>query len=186
MLEREDYRLRPLEEMDLERILMWRNSDRIRAVMFTDHHISEDEHRAWFMRMQQLEDAVGLIFEVKGRSAGLVYFSRIDYHNGLCFWGFYLGEENLPKGTGTIMGFLALDYAFENLGIRKLIGETLAFNTASIKFHKRLGFVEEGRSVRQILKNGRYEDVISFVRFNEGWQKSKQELELFVSDKRET
>lgn len=75
------------------------------------------------------------------------------------------------------MGFLALEYLFETLNLRKVTGEAFAFNSDSLKFHKRLGFVEEGRLVGHVLKAGRYEDVLIMAIFRDGWLRVKPELE---------
>lgn len=172
----ENYRLRPVEEADLEKMLEWRNSDRIRAVMFTDRIITMDEHREWFERLNKEKNAVCKIFEFQGRTVGVVNIVQIDRYNNKCSWGFYLGEVDVPRGTGTVMGFLALEHIFEVMGIHKLFAEALAFNTQSIKFHKKLGFIEEGRFAKHVLKNGNYEDVIAMALFNEEWMKFKGQL----------
>ena len=172
----EKCRLRPIEEADLVKVLEWRNSDRIRAVMFTDSIITINEHRAWFERLHKEKTAICRIFEFQDRPVGVVNIIQIDRHNNKCSWGFYLGEVDVPRGTGTVMGYLALEYIFEALGMRKLCAEVLAFNTTSIKFHKKLGFVEEGRFIKHVLKNDNYEDVIAMALFYEDWVKFKNRL----------
>lgn len=176
MLDREACRLRPITEVDLEKILVWRNSERIRMNMYTDHIITMEEHKAWFERQKQSKSSVYLIFALNGEPAGLVYFTDIDRKNGRSFWGFYLGEEDLPRGSGTALGWLGLDYAFDRLATRKLCGEVFAFNTSSINFHQKLGFVQEGRFLKHVLKNGGFEDVISFALFREDWEKVREKL----------
>jgi len=173
MLQPDDGKLRLMNVNDLEMVLEWRNSDRIRANMYNDHVISFDEHNAWFKRQKSGESSRYLVFELMGRPVGLVYFVDIDHKNSKAFWGFYLGYEDLPSGSGTLLGKLGVDYAFNCLGIKKLCGEAFAFNKSSIRFHKKLGFVEEGRLVRHVLKNGEFEDIVSFALFKEDWQKQK-------------
>jgi len=177
MPRREDYRLRPVAENDLEAVLLWRNSDRIRRNMYSDHIITLQEHRGWFDRLATHRESVYLVFEIQGQPAGMVYFTDIDRDQGRCFWGFYLGDEAAPRGTGTVLGVLGMEYAFEALRIRKLCGEVFCFNTASIKFFRRLGFSEEGYFVRHVLKEGRHEDIVSFALFEEDWQGSRGTLE---------
>lgn len=173
---RDEYLLRPIREADLDMVLKWRNSERIRAVMYTDHVISRDEHRKWFETVRKGETFACLVFEHLGRPAGVVTFADIDRTNGRASWGFYLGEADLPRGTGSVMGFLGVEYAFETLGLRKLCGEAFVFNAASIKFFERLGFAREGHHVRHALKRGTYEDVLSFALFKEDWEKEKPRL----------
>jgi len=74
------------------------------------------------------------------------------------------------------MGFLALEYIFEQHHFRKLCAEAFAFNEGSIKYHTRLGFSQEGRFVEHVLKNGRYHDIVSFALFRQGWLAHKSAL----------
>lgn len=172
----EDYLLRMIEEEDLDIVLHWRNSDRIRANMYTDRIITIDEHRAWFKRLKNDEHSLCMIFEKKKHPIGVINFTQIDPVNRTCSWGFYLGEENLPRGTGSIMGILALDYAFERLGMHKICGEAFAFNQASIRYHQKLGFVKEGRFAKHLKKYGNYEEIISFILFKKSWKQRKTAL----------
>lgn len=176
MFNHEECRLRPVEMEDLEKVLEWRNSDRIRSNMYTDHVISLEEHRAWFQRYKKDLTAEYMIFEIKANPLGLVYFTDIDVMNNICHWGFYLGEIHTPRGSGMAMGVLGLEHAFTRLNVRKICGEAFSFNEASIRFHKKLGFVEEGRFSKHVLKNGVYEDVVSFALFYEDWLKIRCNL----------
>lgn len=173
----DDFRIRLMQETDLDTVMNWRNSERIRMVMFNDHLISQEEHRAWFKRFNDEGNAFCFIFEINGRPVGVVNVERIDKRNSKCYWGFYLGESDVPKSSGTKMGYLALKYIFEELNIRKLCSEVLASNLQSIRFHKKLGFVREGLFIKHVSKNGRFEDVIAMALFASEWKKQKETLE---------
>lgn len=175
-MRREEFNLRPIEERDLDLVLSWRNSERVRSYMYTDHLITPEEHRAWFERTGKAEFPTTLLFEYRGAPAGLKSFSQIDRHNNRCYWGFYLGDAELPRGCGTVMGFLALEYIFEQHDFRKLCAEAFAFNDGSVKYHTRLGFNQEGRFLEHVLKKGRYQDIVSFAIFREGWLAGKSAL----------
>jgi methionyl-tRNA formyltransferase len=170
----EDYRLRQLTEQDLNLVRNWRNSDHVRANMYTDHIISEEEHRAWFQRVMVDPTVRYLILEYRDRPVGLVNFTAIDTRNSKCMWGFYLGETDLPRGSGTIMGYLSMNYVFEEIQIRKVSGEVLDFNEPSQKLFRRLGFTEEGRLRQHVLKNGRYADVVLFSLLAGKWRGSER------------
>lgn len=172
----EEFKLRPIIEGDLRKVLEWRNSLRIRANMYTDHIISVEEHRAWLEGLKEREDVVYLVFELKDQPVGMVYFTEIDNKKDNAIFGFYLGETDLPRGTGTIMGILGLGYAFRELGLRKLCSETFAFNQSAVNFLKRLGFSKEGRFKKHVLKNGKYEDVFSFAILRENWEDNEPNL----------
>lgn len=157
-------------------VLAWRNAEWIRANMYTDHIISIDEHRAWFAREQVNDSSAHLICERHGISVGCVNFVQIDKKNQKASWGFYLGEEKGPRGMGSAMEYLALEYAFNDLGLRKLCCEVFAFNQPVIKLHAKFGFQEEGVFSRHVLKNGRYEDVVALAIFKEVWEQNRDRL----------
>lgn len=163
-------KLRQIVEDDLEIILKWRNSEHVRANMFTDHIITKEEHMSWYNNFKKYEQLNKyMVYEYSGTSIGLVNITQIDRLNSKCHWGFYIGEKNAPKGSGLAMGYLALEYIFEVLKIRKLCSEILAFNQASINYHKKLGFSIEGRLKEHVLKKGVYNDVIIMALFQREW-----------------
>jgi len=176
MASRSDFRLRPMAESDLQTVLKWRNSEHVRNNMFTDHIISPEEHRAWFEKVSNEKRSLHLIFEYLGRPIGVVNIDQIYRLTNKCVWGFYLGERDLPKGCGSAMGFFALEYLFDRLGFRKVIGEVFTFNADSMRFHKRLGFIEEGRLAKHCLKNGISEDVTTMVILDSDWQRIRPTL----------
>jgi UDP-4-amino-4,6-dideoxy-N-acetyl-beta-L-altrosamine N-acetyltransferase len=175
--ERELFGLRPMQESDLPVVLEWRNSERIRNISYSDHVITLEEHRAWFSRTADSPNSRHLVFTYRNKPAGVVNITEIDRKNDRCVWGFYVGPTDLPKGTGSIMGVLALDYIFSQLGIRKVVGEAFAFNDESVRFHTRLGFVEEGRLKEHVLKNGAFQDVVVMALFSHHWRKLRETLE---------
>ncbi|UCC45368.1 MAG: UDP-4-amino-4,6-dideoxy-N-acetyl-beta-L-altrosamine N-acetyltransferase [Candidatus Zixiibacteriota bacterium] len=184
MPDKSDFRLRPLAEADLDLVLKWRNSDRVRKHMYTDHIITPEEHRAWSERMKTNPDTHPQVFEYQNRPIGVINLSRVDRPDGRCVWGFYLGEPNLPKGCGAALGYFGLEHIFEHLKFRKVVGEVFSFNSDSLKFHKRLGFVEEGRLAQHVLKNNEYHDIITLALFDETWRAGRPALEekLFSMD----
>lgn len=172
-----EYRLRLMTEDDLETVLGWRNQPWIRANMYTDHLISLEEHRAWFSRAKVDPSVVHLICEGNSKPIGCVNFVQIDSKNQKAFWGFYLGEENGPKGRGSAMEFLALEYAFGPLNLRKLCAEVFAFNEKVLKMHGKFGFQQEGNYRQHVLKNGQYEDVVAIALFKDDWVLLRDKLE---------
>src|SRR5256885_14815913 len=125
--------LRRLEERDLELVRSWRNSDRIRSVMYSDNLISADEQRRWFEGLRSDPNRVYLIFEVNGQAVGLVDFKRGGGQNR-AEWGFYIGDDNAPAGSGEALGEQGLAFGFNELGLEEILGETFAFNERGIRF----------------------------------------------------
>ena len=164
-----DCALRRLDGRDGERVLAWRNQDRVRAGMYSDHIITPGEHARWFAAALIDPTAAYFIFEHRGRALGFVSFTAIDRLNDRCTWAFYLGEPDAPRGSGAAMEFLALDEAFGEIGVGKLCCEVFAFNAGVVRLHQRFGFVQEGRFVRHYRKNGAMEDIVCLALFDADW-----------------
>jgi UDP-4-amino-4,6-dideoxy-N-acetyl-beta-L-altrosamine N-acetyltransferase len=174
---RRECRLRTIQEADLDKLLEWRNSDNVRTYMYTDHIISMEEHRAWYTNLKAVHNSQCMIFEILGKPVGVVSITHIDLRNNHCHWGFYVGESQTSHGMGSAMGYFALEYIFESLNIHKLIGEVLATNMSSIRYHKKFGFVQEAYFSQHVLKRNTYEDVISFGLLRDDWMKLKNHLQ---------
>lgn len=168
----QDGLLRSLVKSDLDMVLEWRNADRIRHSMFTDDLISRDQHYAWFEALGQSND-IYLVFEWQHEPVGISNFKAIDQGNQTGFWGFYLGKTGLPRGMGVLLGYHSMEFAFGELGIRKLCSQVLVNNAVSLDFHKKMGFFEEGVLREHIKKEGKYLDVINMAQFNQGWKARK-------------
>jgi UDP-4-amino-4,6-dideoxy-N-acetyl-beta-L-altrosamine N-acetyltransferase len=183
MLSREACRLRAMEEADLDLVLQWRNQEKVRRAMFSDHPISRDEHYAWFERVTREQKTHHLVFEYELVPMGVINVVDINQAANRCSWGFYVGAESVPRGTGSAMGFVALQHLFETRRFHKVIGQVIADNEASLRYHRRLGFTEEGRLVEQVRKGDHLTDVVTFAIFDRDWLRIKERLaDRFFSD----
>lgn len=135
--------LRTIKPDELELMLAWRNAPNVRANMYTRHEISLNEHLAWWNRIQARADQCYFMYESEDTPTGIVAFNDIDTTNSNSAWAFYASPQ-APKGTGSRMEFLALEYAFKELQLQKLCCEVLAFNSPVIKLHQKFGFKVEG------------------------------------------
>ncbi len=166
---RRNVRLRKMIDADKHLVLAWRNDERVRQHMYTTHIISEAEHDAWYAKTLTRLDQKHFIFQYNERPVGVASFSIINQHDQTAFWAFYLGETDVPKGTGSVMEFLALNYAFGDLGLFKLSCEVLATNPGVVKMHKRFGFKEEGNFRSHRLREEGRTDVYRLALFNDEW-----------------
>jgi UDP-4-amino-4,6-dideoxy-N-acetyl-beta-L-altrosamine N-acetyltransferase len=159
--------IRVMMSDDLDNVLAWRNHPEIRRYMYTQHPITVAEHRAWFERASHDPHKHLLVFEVRGIAQGFVNIAELAL--GVGDWGFYIAPD-APKGTGRQLGQTALYYAFQNLRLHKICGQTLAFNERSIKFHRGLGFQQEGILRDQHYDGKNYHAVICFGLLRTEWQ----------------
>lgn len=160
-------RLRPMETRDLQQVLGWRNHPEIRRYMYTQHPISLEEHSRWFEKKSADPAYHLLVFEADSTPLGFINIHQIAL-GGIAEWGFYAAPD-APKGTGRQLGQAALHYAFARCGLHKLCGQALAFNASSIKFHRNLGFTQEGILRQQHFDGQRYHDVVCFGLLANEW-----------------
>ena len=181
MLKIGEYSMRPIEKKDLEQVLAWRNSERIRSVMFSDQIITMQEHLAWFERIKRLEIPVHFVFEYKNRPIGYISYSDIDKRSLTCSSGTYLGEQaEIPELAGIILQFFTTQYAFEKLGMRKIWAYSFAYNKKIKKLDKLFGCQQEGRLKQHILKNGKYEDLDIMSLFYDDWKSKREVLQRYL------
>lgn len=152
---------------DLEYVLELRNHSEIRRYMLTQHEISIEEHLSWFKRSSQNPGIELLLFELDKRCCGFVQFKKANCQ-GVVDWGFYVAPD-APKGTGRKLGFAALHHAFEEGTLHKICGQALHWNQPSIKFHKILGFAQEGILRDQHFDGATYHDLICFGLLRREW-----------------
>lgn len=152
--------LRDIKLSDYPSLMQWRNDPRIRRYMYTQHIITAEEHHNWINKITTDDRYHPLILECNKELLGFVNIHQIA-QGGIADWGFYTSPD-APKGTGSKLGEQALDYAFNTLQLHKLCSQALDFNEASRKFHKRLGFKEEGILEQHHFDGQKYHDVICF------------------------
>lgn len=173
--------LRPLQKLDLELILRWRNAPEVRQAMFTQHEITWDEHQAWFHRMQADDSKRWFLYLSKNNQpSGVVYFTDLDPAQRSLFWGFYASPESAP-GSGLRMSLDALDKVFNELALEKLNAEVLATNLRSLDMHKKVGFAEEDLFREQFFNGAQRIDVIRLGMLASEWPVCRQALEAQIA-----
>ncbi|MDB4210952.1 UDP-4-amino-4,6-dideoxy-N-acetyl-beta-L-altrosamine N-acetyltransferase [Ascidiaceihabitans sp.] len=161
--------LREMIDTDLLMVLEWRNHPDVQKYMYTSDEISYEDHKKWFERSLQNPKVHILIFEKDATPLGFVKISeKPDGRIGE--WGFYM-EPAVPRGNGLLLGQTALSYVFHNLKLHKLCGESFADNLASIRFHEKLGFTQEGFSRDQHFDGEHYRNIAYYGLLYEDWQK---------------
>jgi UDP-4-amino-4,6-dideoxy-N-acetyl-beta-L-altrosamine N-acetyltransferase len=160
-------RVRTMTEEDLNCVLQWRNHPKIRRYMLNQHVITAQEHRSWFEQASHDPDRRLLIFEERDSKLGFVNFSGASSGTSL-HWGFYTAPD-APAGSGRKLGLTALNFAFNELESHKVCGQALQINTASIRFHKSLGFRQEGLWREQHFIGDTYHNLVCFGLLTHEW-----------------
>lgn len=179
-MNKKDFELRALVEKDKDIIYNWRNLEHIRVNMYNNQLIPYEDHCRWFKDVLNEQLEYYRLFMYRGKPLGLISFKEDRNQDLTCVWGLYIGESHAPKGAGTVMGYLGLDYAFFCLGMKSVIGEVLSSNHKSERFHLRLGFRHEGLLKNKCNSEGQSIDVNSYSILIEEWEKHKRILNMNI------
>ncbi len=163
--------LRPISEKDIPLFLRWINDSEVRQYIATIFPVTENDEREWVASLGKKSDKdVVLMIEVKGKPIGTMGIHRIDWHTRIGTTGALIGEKGYwGKGYGTDAKMTLLNYAFNTLGLRKVMSSVKAFNTRSLKYSLHCGYVREGCLRKQHFVNGKYWDEIILGLFREEW-----------------
>jgi len=134
--------LKQLDENDLSLIREWRNSEKVRRVMFTDHIISYAEHLCWWENIKKDKTKQCFMYYFQGRKAGVVCYTGLGGTS--LSWGFYLSNQletkKIQLQVWKNLEEEALEYGFSCLNADKIVARVFEFNYPVIKMHQRFGF----------------------------------------------
>jgi UDP-4-amino-4,6-dideoxy-N-acetyl-beta-L-altrosamine N-acetyltransferase len=175
-------KLRPVEDDEIDLMLEWRNAPEVRKHMYTQQVIPREEHFVWWEATKRREDRQYFMYEFNQEPRGIVGFSSIDKAHNNSSWAFYAAPD-APRGTGSRMEFLALNYAFNALRLHKLHCEVLSTNEAVIRLHQKYGFRIEGVFREHFELNGRYVDIVRLGILRDEWNETESGLMAMLATK---
>ena len=161
--------LRPITADDTELAVRWRNQPSVVANFLYRKPITPKDHEDWLANkvFKGLVHQFIVCRNEDDKPLGSAYLQNFDEESRRAEWGIYLGEEQTyGKGVGTEAGHLILDYAFNTLGLHKVVSRVLARNTASARMSEKVGSIQEAYLRDEYFLDGQYEDLILFGIFN--------------------
>lgn len=132
-----------------------------------EFHQTTEGQKIWITAKQEHPNEVLFVAEVEGEVVGWLVFQsegRIrTRHTGK--FGLMIEKAHRGKGLGKQLIMKLLDWAQKHEVIEKVSLFTFATNTRAIELYKRLGFVEEGRKLKEYkFSDGTYvDDVIMSI-----------------------
>lgn len=149
----------------LEQTLSWASDPSIRAFSFNNRPISREEHTAWFERKIQQPHCLYLIAYEAENAIGSIRFDLdpsgsnavISYLVDPRYQGRSYGVSLLAEG----MRHLVRRFA----GIRRISGQVMPQNIASVKAFQRLGFDQESAQPAQLEAGSQTNTVVSSLSF---------------------
>lgn len=154
--------LREIEGDDLDLVVEWRNDSEILRWLFSYLPLSKTKQRKWYERYVEDETEQIFVIEVKEEKVlvGTVELTNIDYKNQRAELGILIGDKSWRnKKIGGEALNLLIEFAFDEMNIRKIKAMVLEENVPAIKLYKSCGFVEEGLLKKEVYKNGEFKNI---------------------------
>lgn len=164
--------LRPLnKQTDLEKVYKWINDPDVRYFVSAIFPQTIKQEEDWLDSMGKDKNNIVLAIEtLDGDFIGTIGLHGIEWHNGVATTGALIGEKKFwNKGYGTDAKMILLNYAFNVLGLRKICSRVFFFNKRSLNYSLHCGYKIEGRRRKQVLRNGKYCDIIELGLFKKDW-----------------
>lgn len=170
--------LRPLGEEHIgERYLRWMNDPAVNKYLelrFARHDIRSLSQFVERIQASADEYAFGIHSLDTAEHIGNIKLGPIDRNHMTASIGFLIGEISAQgKGVATEAVELMTNFAFGDLGLKKLSAGTYVINQASRRVFKKVGWAEEGLRRGHHTYQGKRVDVIEFGVLADEWNRNK-------------
>lgn len=167
----EQITLRSPEAKDTESMYQYRNDpDIISALEGFSKGFSRKDMLEWVEKQQNRKnDRIWVIVDEQDQCIGHCGLYKIDSDTGMADIAVCIGNAAFRKGQSRAIMKAVVNYAFEELNLRKITAEILDTNKISINFTKKFGFKEECVLREQEYRNGQYVDMHIFGLFRCDW-----------------
>lgn len=135
--------LRRITYEDTDYIVSWRNNERVRERFVYREAFTRQGHEAWMDTMVAGGKVEQFIICEKAdmRPVGSVFFRDIDRVKKEAEYGIFIGEDDaVGKGYGSEAARLAVDYAWNCMGMERLVLRVFTDNEAAVRSYEQAGF----------------------------------------------
>jgi RimJ/RimL family protein N-acetyltransferase len=137
--------LGPIKAEHLENYCRWFDDPEVTRFLERDTPITMKEEESWFARIAESEHDVLWGLFVDGNHLGSTSIGQIDWRNRRGTTGIVIGDRSWwGRGVAGESHGLRTRYAFEELGLEKLVTHVIEGNTASRRALERIGYQTVG------------------------------------------
>ena len=183
MLEKFDFKIRMIEENDLDFMLSLREAENTYKFLGTFCMLNHALQKKWFDSVIVSDSVRYYIFEKKSaidknevawHKIGLIRTSEIDYINRSICVGGDIAEAYRGNGYSKIMYDMLLSLVFDYYNMHRAWLYVMENNTVALNLYKKVGFQEEGRQRKAIFRDGEYYDYIMMSMLVEEYEKRRR------------
>jgi RimJ/RimL family protein N-acetyltransferase len=145
------------EEMDTE----WERF--ISEIPFPSSPQQDREEMAQLMKRAPGDDNFfWIITDLEGKNIGFIHTWECQPRMGTFRYALGIRREYRGRGYAQEAVRIVMRYYFHEKRYQKVTVNVYAFNEPSLRFHRKFGFVEEGRLRRMVFTHGEYFDEFHF------------------------
>ncbi len=122
-----------------------------------------EERVSAMLTQQNNGEAIYLLLENDKTNEVIAHCTLSQIFHGVfqaCYMGYAISESHQRKGLMEFLCRHAIEYAFSELGLHRVMANYVPYNNRSARLLKKLGFRREGYAKDYLKINGRWEDHI--------------------------
>ncbi len=165
----EEIYIRPIEEADVDKFVVWRNSDFVKNYYIYRGTYTRESQLEWMKANVDTGKACLMIICIaeSDRPIGCVQIKDIDRVHNKGEYGIFIGEKDAQgKGYGNDAAKMMLRYGFEDLKLHRIYLEAIEGNERAIKSYENAGFVKEGLLKDNAFIDGSYKNIVWMAAIN--------------------
>lgn len=172
--------LRYLDNDTVMKIREWRNQSFVKDMMYSQHDITEEEHRKYIASLMKDKNRGLFVFYLDNIPFGVYQYKIYPEGNYVMDGNYLIDQSYQDMGYGTIQTYFMSVIRFDYLHCHKSYGEIIDMNQKAIMLNKRLKVPLEGILRQHCLVNGEYHDVYCYGLLREEWEEGKEKIETLI------
>lgn len=114
--------------------------------LFHEYQYSAEKVEAYYNKLKFQKDRVDFLIMLNAKPIGEIGLKHIDNSAGRCEISIHLQNDRVKnKGYGTQAERLVIEYAFDKLGIKEILANSVLKNARSQHTLEKVGFKETAR-----------------------------------------
>ena len=167
--------LRPVLESDVPQFQVWMNDPEVTNFLSAYMPISFKEEQDWFEKVSRPINnnvTLAIVDMENNKLIGTIGLHKVNMKDGIATTGTSIGDkEYWGKGYGTEAKMLLLEFAFNEMNLRKIYSDVIQFNKRSLAYARKCGYKEEARLPKHFYHKGKYWDKVILAVYRNQWEK---------------
>ncbi|MDO5154428.1 MAG: hypothetical protein Q4D51_00540 [Eubacteriales bacterium] len=172
--------LKYLDDDTIANIRIWRNQDFVKTKMYSQHEISEEEHKNYIKSIKENPNRGLFVFYLDDQPFGVYQYTITPEDNSVTGGNYLVDEEYVYMGYGMIQIYFMGVIKFDVLKCDREYEETLDTNTRILTLAKKMGGKPKLIPEKRCLLEDGYHDVYKIEGFASDWEKNKTNYENVV------